>query len=142
MGSSWIVWLMFGWGSVTPLHGSPTNVQDSTVTVSRRVVVSGDLPEAPHVEPRLAFAPTNVRHLLIGAMVFRRDGGGDSECSPLVSFDAGATWRRGVLPKRDGVTGGGDPWVAFDRAETAFFSCLHGTRAGNGERTSGVGVYR
>lgn len=54
-------------------------------------------------------------------MLFRREGGGDSECTPLVSFDAGATWRRGALRKREGVTGGGDPWVVFDSVERPFF---------------------
>jgi hypothetical protein len=143
MGSCWIAWLLLASGSVTPLlESTPANLQGSPVTVSRRVAVSSDLPDAPHVEPRLALDPTNAQHLLIGAMAFRRDGGGDSECAPLVSFDAGATWRRSVLPKREGITGGGDPWVAFDRAGTAFFSCLHGARTEAGERTSGIGVYR
>jgi hypothetical protein len=98
--------------------------------------------DAPHVEPRLASDPKDPRRLLIGAMLFRRDGGGDSECTALASSDGGRTWRRGTLPKLEGVTGGGDPWVGFDHSGTAFLSCLHGVRTPAGERTSGVGVYR
>jgi hypothetical protein len=127
--------------ALTAVRSSPA-LQDSAVTVIRRTVASADMPDSPHVEPRLATDPKNTQHLLIGAMLFRRDGGGDSECTPLVSFDAGATWRRGTLPKRQGVTGGGDPWVVFDDSGTAFFSCLHGARTETGDRTSGVGVYR
>ena len=127
--------------ALTVVHSSPL-LQGSGVSIVRRAVASADMSNSPHVEPRLAIDPKNPQHLLIGAMLFRRDGGGDSECTPLVSFDAGATWRRGSLPKREGVTGGGDPWVVFDVSGTAFLSCLHGARTETGERTSGVGVYR
>jgi hypothetical protein len=116
--------------------------QASGVAVRQRVVASADLPDAPHVEPRLAIDPNDPKRLVIGAMLFRRDGGGDSECSALASFDGGLTWRRGVLPKRAGITGGGDPWVAFDSRGRAYLSCLHGARTEAGERTSGAGVYR
>jgi hypothetical protein len=112
------------------------------VTIRERVVASADMADSPHVEPRLASDPHDRGRLLIGAMLFRRDGGGDSECTALASSDGGRTWRRGVLPKHEGVTGGGDPWVAFDQAGTAFLSCLHGVRTASGERSSGIGVYR
>ena len=126
---------------LTVVHSSALR-QGSSVSIVGRAIPSADMSNSPHVEPRLAIDPKNPQHLLIGAMLFRRDGGGDSECTPLVSFDAGATWRRGALPKREGVTGGGDPWVVFDSSGTAFLSCLHGARTETGERTSGVGVYR
>jgi hypothetical protein len=118
------------------------NPQASRVEVRQRAVASADLPDFPHVEPRLAIDPHDPKRLVIGAMLFRRDGGGDSECTTLASSDGGLTWRRGVLPKRAGITGGGDPWVAFDPQGRVYLSCLHGARTDTGERTSGVGVYR
>lgn len=144
MAFAWLTFFfLFEPGStLSATAGNPPSIQPSGVSVTHRVVASADMPDSPQVEPRLAMDPKNAKHLLIGAMLFRRNGAGDSECSPLVSFDAGATWRRAVLPKREGVTGGGDPWVAFDQAGTAYLSCLHGARTETGERTSGVGVYR
>jgi hypothetical protein len=143
MKSLWIATLVLvanglGQNLATP---QPTTSPNG-VTIRERVVASADLADSPHVEPRLASDPNNPSRLLIGAMLFRRDGGGDSECTALASSDAGRTWRRGVLPKQEGVTGGGDPWVGFDHAGTAFLSCMHGIRTATGERTSGVGVYR
>jgi hypothetical protein len=140
---AWLL-LTLCWAGSSAVHmseGSP-NIQAAGTVVHHRTIASSDMPDSPQVEPRLAIAPKNARHLLIGAMLFRRNAGGDSECSPMASFDAGATWRRAALPQRDGVTGGGDPWVAFDQAGTAYLSCLHGVRTESGERTSGVGVYR
>jgi hypothetical protein len=143
MRSGWLL-LILCWAGSAAVHSSEgwANIQVPGTVVIGRAIASSDMPDSPHVEPRLAIDPKNARHLLIGAMLFRRNGGGDSECSPMVSFDAGATWRRAALPKRDGVTGGGDPWVAFDQTGTAYLSCLHGARTESGERTSGVGIYR
>jgi hypothetical protein len=142
MRSLWLVPLVSIANGIAHASTSPQAPSATGVTIRDRVVVSADMADAPQVEPRLASDPSNPRRLLIGAMLFRRDGGGDSECTALASSDGGRTWRRGTLPKLEGVTGGGDPWVGFDQTGTAFLSCMHGIRTAAGERTSGVGVYR
>jgi hypothetical protein len=117
----------------------PTSAATSVV---RRSIASSDLSDLPHVEPRMAVNPKNGQNLVVAAMLFRRDGGGDSACTVLSSGDEGVTWRRSTLPTSEGLTGGGDPWVAFDDAGVAYLSCMHGTVTNSGERTSAVAVYR
>jgi hypothetical protein len=90
----------------------------------------------------MAVNPKNGQNLVVAAMLFRRDGRGDSTCTVLSSGDEGVTWRRSTLPTSEGLTGGGDPWVAFDDAGVVYLSCLHGAVTGSGERTSAVAVYR
>jgi hypothetical protein len=106
-----------------------------------QVVVSGDLPDVPHIEPHLALDPKNPTHLLVTSIMFRRE---DAEglCTSSVSFDAGVTWRRSRLLKSEPRIPGGDPWVAFDRDGTAYLSCLHAARSPAGTPSSRVGVYR
>jgi hypothetical protein len=121
-------------------HAQPPTV--AATSVVRRAIASSDLSDLPHVEPRMAVNPKNRQNLVVGAMLFRRDGGGDSTCTVLTSRDEGVTWRRSTLPTTAGLTGGGDPWVAFDNAGVAYLSCLHGAVTDSGQRTSAVAVYR
>jgi hypothetical protein len=115
------------------------------------VLVSGDQPAVPHVEPVLAAHPEDPG-LLFGAAVVLRDGGGGSGGGASGMGAGGGPARRPLAIEETTVAGfrstdGGrswervqfpgclvDPWVAWGRGQDLLLSCLM--------RGGAVAVYR
>jgi hypothetical protein len=61
--------------------------------------------------------------------------GGDSACGAYYSSDSAQTWTAQgggtTLPTQPGYGGAGDPAVAFDNANNAYFSCMNFNRSNN-----------
>ena len=79
------------------------------------------------VEPSIAVNPANPRNVVVGYQAGRGDGAAANGFA--VTFDAGRTWKRGLLPKLTGLTGGpftqaSDPVVAFGPRNTVYFNSL------------------
>src|SRR5882672_4226556 len=71
--------------------------QQNLITVGPNILVSGDEPKRPHVEPFLAANPKNSQHLIAASIAYLRP---DSfpMCTAFTSFDGGHTWTRRELP--------------------------------------------
>lgn len=81
------------------------------------------------VEPSIAVNPANPQNAVIGFQVGRVDAGGDATNGYAVTFDAGRTWRNGIVPGLTTGHGGtfdraSDSVVAFGLHNTVFFSSL------------------
>jgi hypothetical protein len=109
--------------------------------------VSGDLlePDGGHAQPEtqaepfLAIDPGNANHMLAGYQEGRFEDGGCRTLTWAVSFNAGRTWREGLLPNLTQATGGpfqrtSDPWMAFGPGGRAYYVALgfNETNAANG----------
>jgi hypothetical protein len=94
-------------------------------TVSENIMVSGDRPKTPHVEPYVAANPKDAKHLVASIIAYTRSNG-RSTCAVFTSFDGGKTWTRGTLPGLDKLDMffAADPWVTFGPSGTVFSSCL------------------
>lgn len=94
----------------------------SRIEVSENVLVSGDEPYLPHVEPHLAADPENPKHLVAVTMAFT-----NPEERPTVTtfttLDGGQTWERVKLPGLEDFSVW-DPWVAFGRGGRVYVTCL------------------
>jgi hypothetical protein len=124
-------------GKARPPRGLPTGV----------LRVSGDLlppdggqaqPET-QAEPFLAIDPGDGNHLLAGYQEGRFEDGGCRTLTYAVSFNAGRTWREGLLPNLTLANGGpyqrtSDPWVAYGPGGRAYYVALgfNETSAANG----------
>jgi hypothetical protein len=124
-------------GKARPPRGLPAGV----------VRVSGDLlppdggraqPET-QAEPFLAIDPGNPNHMLAGYQEDRFEDGGCRTLTWAVSFNAGRTWREGLLPNLTQANGGpyertSDPWVAYGPGGRAYYVALgfNETSAANG----------
>jgi hypothetical protein len=89
--------------------------------------ITADRPRLHHVEPFIIVRPGDPRRMLVVATevhdLSRSDRGGWITTA-LYSRDAGATWRRSPLPRRDGVACFGDPWAYWFRGDTVFVVCM------------------
>lgn len=81
---------------------------EDVLEVGENILVSGDRPDLPHVEPHLAVNPNDPRHLVAASIV-----GGFTGVAVFVSFDAGDTWRSARVAGMHDLDGFGDPWLAF-----------------------------
>lgn len=126
--------LLGGLLALIPLLAAGTPVDEPrSIRVTAPVAVSGDLPEAPHVEPFLAAHPTDP-NLLFGAAVTYPGAapGRAADASVVAGFrstDGGGTWSR--VPFSACRI---DPWLSFGSDGSLFLACL-----GNG---SPLAVYR
>lgn len=82
---------------------------DGTVEVGANVLVSGDRPELPHVEPHTAVNPQDPNHVVAASIV-----GGFTGVAVFVSRDGGETWQSVRAAGMHDLDGFGDPWLAFD----------------------------
>ena len=99
------------------------------IEVSPNVLMSGDRPETPQVEPHLAINPNDADHLVVASTV-----GGFRGAAMFVSFDGGESWQSVRLEGLHDLRGFGDPWVAFDKEGTVYLVGL--------DRESGALVWR
>ena len=101
--------------------GGPPETSSPRLEVGPPVRVSGDRPDAPHVEPHLAAHPSDPELLVGASIVFPADAESlnDSIVSGFRSTDGGASWNRFDLP---GCRI--DPWVTFGVERHVFVSCL------------------
>jgi hypothetical protein len=109
--------------SLCAVAGSESPPPPSGISVTTPVVVSGDLPEAPHVEPILAAHPTDPRLLFGAAVAFVGAGPGQGMDSSVIagfrSADGGRSWSRVPFPACRI-----DPWVRFGSDGSLFLACL------------------
>jgi hypothetical protein len=105
------------------MAGGETPPPAPRISVTAPVVVSGDLPKAPHVEPTLAAHPTDARLLFGAAIAFSGTGPGQGLDSSVIagfrSADGGLTWSRVALPACRI-----DPWARFGGDGSLYLACL------------------
>jgi hypothetical protein len=93
------------------------------IVVSKPVLVSGDRPEVPHVEPVLAAHPRNPDVLFGAAVTFPdadpKRGIDSSIVAGFRSMDGGRSWTRVPMP---GCAV--DPWVGFGNDDDLYLTCL------------------
>jgi hypothetical protein len=115
-----------GVGAYTPkIERSRRNL----ITVGPNILVSGDKPTNPHVEPFVVSDPKDPRHLLAASIAYTK-ADGTSTCVVFTSFDGGQRWTRTQLPTLDSMERAVDPWTAFGPDSRAYFCCLTSVREG------------
>ena len=107
--------------------------QRNLIKVGSNILVSGDKPTNPHVEPFVVSDPKDPRHLLAASIAYTK-ADGDSTCVVFTSFDGGQTWSRAQLPALDSMERAGDPWTAFGPDSRAYFCCLAQVTEGANKR--------
>jgi hypothetical protein len=96
--------------TTSPTSAAPTTTESPTGGIPN-VRVSTDR-YGVHVEPSVAVNPRNPRQLLAASQV---SPGADPEfLATYLSFDSGATWRPGAVPRLPAGANGDDVTVAFD----------------------------
>ncbi len=93
------------------------------IIVEDNILVSGDIPGRPHVEPSVAADPADSRHLIASAIAFTRPDAWFT-VAVFTSFDGGRSWRRSKLQGLDGFTFVSDAWTSFGSKGVAFLCCL------------------
>jgi hypothetical protein len=103
-------------------------IADSAIVVDENVLVSGDAPTRPHVEPCIAADPADSKHLIASTIAFTRPDGWFT-VAVFTSFDSGRHWRRGKLEGVDGFSFVGDAWTAFGARGVAFLCCIGSSKS-------------
>ncbi len=116
----WIILLMAYGNQQVYAHKQETSV----IEVGENILVSGDVPNLPHVEPHLAAHPTNPHNLVAATMLI--DQSSNWTCAVFATFDGGKTWTRNNPTSRSISENCGDPWVTFGPSGKAYFSALIG----------------
>jgi hypothetical protein len=115
-----------------PIAFSAPNELDATqpVRVSDDILApSSEAQPETQAESSVAINPENPANILAGYQEHRFADGGARALTFAVSFDDGATWREGLVPKLTIASGGvwdraSDPWVAFGPGNRAYFASL------------------
>jgi hypothetical protein len=103
----------------------PVSAQSgSPIQAGENILVSGDAPGLPHVEPHLSANPTDPDNLVAATIVI--DDTGAWTCAVLATFDGGKAWVRTTPMRRELFEDCGDPWVAFAPNGDAYFSAMIG----------------
>lgn len=97
-------------------------------TVGDNILVTGDAPTRPHVEPFIAADPADAQHLVASTIAFTRSDAWFT-IAVFTSFDGGRSWRRSKIEGLDGFAFVGDAWTAFGSKGVAFLCCLGSTSA-------------
>lgn len=100
----------------------------TAIVVDENVLVSGDAPTRPHVEPCIAADPVDEKHLIAGTIAFTRTDAWFT-VAVFTSFDSGRHWQRGKLEGIDGFSFVGDAWTAFGSRGTAFLCCIGSSKS-------------
>jgi hypothetical protein len=100
----------------------------NAIVVYENVLVSGDAPTRPHVEPCIAADPADAKHLIASAIAFTRPDAWFT-VAVFTSFDSGRHWRRGRLDGVDGFSFVGDAWTAFGARGVAFLCCIGSSKS-------------
>lgn len=98
----------------------------SRIIVEDNILVSGDVPGRPHVEPSVAADPADARHLIASAIAFTRPDAWFTVAA-FTSFDGGRSWQRSKLEGLNGFTFVADAWTSFGSKGVAFLCCLGST---------------
>jgi hypothetical protein len=115
--------------ATTPAPGSPVLLRVRMAGFDALPSHRGPEQPGTTVEPSIAVNPANPRNAVIGFQVGRVDAGGDATNGVAVTFDAGRTWRNGIIPGLTTRHGGefdraSDAVVAFGPGSTAYYSSL------------------
>jgi len=113
--------------------------QQALLKVGKNILVSGDMPDCPHVEPYVAANPKNPKHLIAATMAFTRDDG-DPSVTVFISFDGGQKWKRSHLPGLETIAY--DPWVAFGADSFIYVGCQPYLDIGLEKKKMSIFVYR
>src|SRR6266404_1147561 len=107
---------------------SPAQSLSNAIVVDENVLVSGDAPTRPHVEPCIAADPADAKHLIASAIAFTRPDAWFT-VAVFTSFDSGRHWRRGKLEGLDQFGFVGDAWTAFGARGVAFLCCIGSSKS-------------
>jgi hypothetical protein len=108
----------------------------NTMVVGDNILVSGDVPARPHVEPCIDADPADAKHLIACASAFTRADGWFS-VAVFSSFDGGRSWRRGKLESLGDFSFVGDAWTAFGPKGMAYLCCI-----GSSKSNASIVVFR
>lgn len=95
----------------------------SSIVVGNNILVSGDAPARPHVEPCVAANPADPNHLVAASIAFTRPDAWFT-VAVFTSFDGGLHWRRGNLEGLSDFIFAGDAWTAFGPNSVTYLSCI------------------
>ena len=112
-----------------PVAGSPVLLRDGLAGFDALTAHRKPEQADTAIEPSVAVNPANPRNAVIGFQVGRVDAGGDATNGVSVTFDAGKTWRNGIVPGLTTHHGGAfdrasDAVVAFGPHNTVYYSSL------------------
>lgn len=94
-----------------------------TISVRKNILLSGDKPATPHIEPFIVMDTSQGLQFLSCAVTF--DSTGNMVSNLFISSDTGKTWSR----KDCFIQSSGDPWVTVSESGW-YFSCLGKTKEG------------
>lgn len=100
----------------------------NAIVVDENVLVSGDAPTRPHVEPCIAADPADAKHLIASTIAFTRPDAWFT-VAVFTSFDSGRHWRRAKLEGVEGFSFVGDPWTAFGSKGVAYLCCIGSSKS-------------
>ena len=106
-------------GASSPLAQSLSNA----IVVDENVLVSGDAPARPHVEPCVAADPADAQHLIAASIAFTRPDAWFT-VAVFTSFDGGRSWRRSKPQGLEAFGFVGDAWTAFGSKGVAYLCCV------------------
>jgi|GEM_PF-924489 len=95
----------------------------SSIVVGNNILVSGDAPARPHVEPCVAANPADPNHLVAASIAFTRPDAWFT-VAVFTSFDGGLHWRRSNLEGLSDFISAGDAWTAFGPNSVTYLSCI------------------
>jgi hypothetical protein len=108
----------------------------SSIVAGNNILVSGDAPARPHVEPCIAANPADPNHLVAASIAFTRPDAWFT-VAVFTSFDGGLHWRRSNLEGLTDFNFAGDAWTAFGPKGITYISCIASAKS-----TASILVFR